>query len=328
VEETRKWRYGVNRWFVLAFIILNIIVVQFYSPIMPHVQVAAEKYPGSPLFVLPVIGPFYWTNTLTAVLLADVILIAMAWAVRRTTSKGDLVPTGIAGALEAMLEYIYNLTESTAGHWAKEIFPYFATITLLVLVVNYMEMIPGVDSIGFLEKAEHGAQSYPIKDLGAGIATLVKGEGKNGVATGEGYNIVPFVRTGSTDLNFTLGLAICSVFMTQVLGAKALGPRYFSKFINTGTLFTRPAFGAIDFAVGILELISEISKLLSFTFRLFGNVFAGSVMLFLIGTMVPVFAQSAMLMWEFFVGTLQAIVFGMLTMAFMSMATSGHAAEE
>jgi F-type H+-transporting ATPase subunit a len=83
----------------------------------------------------------------------------------------------------------------------------------------------------------------------------------------------------------------------------------------------------IDFAVGLLELISEFSKILSFAFRLFGNIFAGSVLLFVIGSLVPVFAQTGFLMLEFFVGLIQAIVFGMLTMTFMSQATQGHGGE-
>jgi F-type H+-transporting ATPase subunit a len=80
----------------------------------------------------------------------------------------------------------------------------------------------------------------------------------------------------------------------------------------------------IDFAVGLLEVVAEIAKILSFSFRLFGNIFAGSVLLFVIGSLVPVFAQSIFLMLEFFVGLIQAIVFGMLTMVFMSQATQSH----
>jgi F-type H+-transporting ATPase subunit a len=218
------------------------------------------------------------------------------------------------------LELIYNLTESTAGKWTRQIFPYFATITLLVLVVNWMELIPGVDSIGILEHSDHG---YPVEQVLPGVATIVGEEVEEG-----GYALIPYVRVLSTDLNFTVALALISVFMTQVFGVRALGGSYFSKFINVGGLFKRPIFGVIDFGVGILELISEISKILSFSFRLFGNIFAGSVLLFVIGSLVPVFAQSMFLMLEFFVGLIQAVVFGMLTMVFMSQATAGHGDHE
>ena len=140
MEEKRKWRYGVNRWFVLAFIILGIIAWQYYAPVLPHIQLPAE--------VTFHIGSFAWTNTLTAMVLADILIILIALVVRRAATSGSMVPEGLSGAVEALLEVIYNLTESTAGRWAKAIFPFFATITLFVLIVNWMELIPGVDSIG------------------------------------------------------------------------------------------------------------------------------------------------------------------------------------
>ena len=317
--EQKKYRFfGIpNRYFVLAFIILGYFAARAYPPILPHIQLPAERVSHEPLFTLPGIGPFYWTNTLWAMLLVDVILIAIALVVRRAASSGSLVPSGFSGAVEGLLEVIYNLTESTAGKWAKSILPFFAAITLMVLVANWIELIPGVDSIGILEESDHG---YPVKEVMPGVATIVKGE-----ETGHGgYMLVPFVRVLSTDLNFTVGLALISVVMTQVLGVRSLGGKYFTKFINVGGLFSRPIFGVIDFGVGLLELVSEISKILSFSFRLFGNIFAGSVLLFVIGTLVPVFAQSGFLMLEFFVGLIQAFVFGMLTMVFMSQATAGH----
>lgn len=327
MTEAKKktgWRWGVNRWFVLLFIILGAIAARAYPPIQPHVQLPAERLSHEPLFTLPVIGEFYITNTLTALLIADVILLLIGYGVWRAVQKaeadGSLVTRGLSGAVEALLEVIYNLTESTAGKWARFIFPWFATITLLVLVANWMELIPGVDSVGLLEPSAHG---YPIKDLGW-AATIVKGAAEHGHEVGNTYALVPFVRVVSTDLNFTVSLALIAVFMVQVIGVKAQGLGYFTKFFNTKTLFSRPIFGVIDFLVGLLELVSEFSKILSFSFRLFGNIFAGSVLLFVIGTLVPVFAQSIFLLLEFFVGLIQAMVFGLLTMIFMTQATQGH----
>jgi F-type H+-transporting ATPase subunit a len=133
----------------------------------------------------------------------------------------------------------------------------------------------------------------------------------------------------STDLNFTIALAVTSVIVTNfVIGPRALGVSYYTKFINVKTLFSKPVFGVIDFAVGLLEIVAEFAKVLSFSFRLFGNIFAGSVLLFVIGSLVPVFAQSLFLMLEFFVGLIQAIVFGMLTMVFMAQATQSHHGDE
>ena len=134
----------------------------------------------------------------------------------------------------------------------------------------------------------------------------------------------PFFRPVSTDLNFSFALALVAVVMVQVVGFRSQGIAYLWKFWNVGTLFSKPIFGFIDFAVGLLEMISEFSKILSFAFRLFGNMFAGAVLLFVIGSLVPVFAQSLFYLLEFFVGMIQAYVFGMLTMTFMAQATQGH----
>jgi F-type H+-transporting ATPase subunit a len=233
--------------------------------------------------------------------------------------KGDLVLKGIPGALEALLEALFNMTESTAGKWAWTIFPWFASITILVLFANWMELIPGVDSIGVIEKAEAGG--YGIQQLGTHLATLV-----NPAVTENGHQLVPFVRVVSTDLNFTVALAIIAVVAVQVMGIKAQGIKYFTKFWNVKTIFSKPIFGVIDWGVGLLELVSEFSKILSFAFRLFGNIFAGSVLLFVMGSLLGMIAifPSMFYLLEFLVGAIQAIVFGLLTMTFMAQATQGH----
>jgi F-type H+-transporting ATPase subunit a len=344
VEKSPKkkwWRWGVNRWFILLFIVGSIITAKMYSPVRPDVKLPAEKLSCSPILVLPkpygdvppefclegagegkapVIG-LYLTNTMVAMFISDLILLLIGFGFYRYTKSGSLIPKGFSGAVEALLEVIYNLTQSTAGKWAKTVFPWFATITLLVLVSNWTELIPGVDSIGFLEKVKTGGSN--VQQLTSGISTVIK-SAKGTVPAGEGYVVVPFVRVVSTDLNFTVALALIAVVMVQITGIRAQGLGYFKKFWNTKTLFTKPIFGVIDFGVGLLELVSEFSKILSFAFRLFGNIFAGSVLLFVIGSLVPVFAQTGFLMLEFFVGMIQAIVFGMLTMTFMAQATQGH----
>lgn len=289
-------------------------------PVLPHVQVPAEAYPIGPLFTLPVIGDFYWTNTLTAMVIADVLIVVIALVVRKAARSGDLVPKGFAGAFEAIVEGLYNLTESTAPgkKWTRKIFPFFATIFILVLVVNWMALIPGMETIGFLEHSDHG---NPAQELISGVFTIVRPESSDEHG---GFAIVPFVRTLSTDLNFTLALALVSVVMTQVIGFQSLGIGYFTKFFNLKGISINPVFGVIDLFVSLLELVSEISKIISFSFRLFGNIFAGMVLLFVIGTLLPVLAPTVFLMLEVFVGLIQALVFGMLTMVFMSMAVAGH----
>ena len=321
MDQPRKWRWGVNRWFVLLFIVLGVFAAQAYPPIRPHIQLPAEVLiTAAPLFTIPGVGPIYLTNTLVATLLADILLLAIAFGVWRATRSGSLEIKGFSSAVEALLEALYNLAESTAGKWAKHIFPWMATIVMLVLVANWMGLIPGVDSIGVLHPAE-GGEGHAVQEVAPGVATVVRGEPAEGAPA---FVLVPFVRAAATDLNLTLALALLSVAFTQYYGIRAGGLGYFSKFFNVKTLFTKPMFGAIDFIVGILELITEIGKVLSFTFRLFGNIFAGAVLLFVIGALVPVFAQTPFLMLEFFVGLIQAYVFGMLTLVFMALATAGH----
>ena len=113
--------------------------------------------------------------------------------------------------------------------------------------------------------------------------------------------------------------------MIQVIGFRALGPSYLTKFFNFKTLLTAP-LGAIDMAVGLLEFIGEFAKILSFSFRLLGNIFAGSILLFVMSFLVP-FLPWPFFILEFFVGVIQAVVFGMLTAIFMTQATAGHGGE-
>jgi hypothetical protein len=134
--------------------------------------------------------------------------------------------------------------------------------------------------------------------------------------------VLPYVRPPSTDLNMTAALALIAVVMIQALGFRALGLSYLTKFFNFKTLFNSP-LGGIDVAVGLLELIGEFAKILSFSFRLLGNVFAGSVLLFVMSFLLP-FLPWPFFILEFFVGALQAFVFGLLTAIFMNLATASH----
>ncbi len=320
--KKKWWRWGTNRWIVLGLIIVGFIGTKYFTPVRPFVQLPAEHWMTRPLFTLPVIGEFYLTNTLLALLIVDVLVILLAFFFNRAVKKGSLTLKGIPGAVEALLEYLYNMTEATAGKWAKTIFPWFATITLLVLLANWMELIPGVDSIGVIEKADDSG--YSVQTV-AGIPIIANPP----VADG-GSTLVPFVRVVSTDLNFTVALALIAVIAVQVVGIRSQGIGYFTKFWNVKTFFKKPIFGVIDWGVGLLELVSEFSKVLSFAFRLFGNIFAGSVLLFVMGSLLGAVAifPSIFYMLEFLVGAIQAIVFGLLTMTFMAQATMGHGEHE
>ncbi len=143
------------------------------------------------------------------------------------------------------------------------------------------------------------------------------------------WTIVPFLRPAATDLNFTLAFALIAMTMVQFFGIKYLGVRgYFSKFFpfigkGWGAQVAKNPIKAIDPAVGILELVSEISKIISFAFRLLGNIFAGMVLLFVMAFLLPA-ANIVFFGLEFFVGLIQALVFGLLMLIFMVSATEHH----
>lgn len=318
MEKTRKWRWGTKRWIVLGFIILSVIGVNLIKPVQPHIQVAPETITDT-LFTLPVLGDFKITNTMVAMLLMDIFIIIIAFLVKRGVKKDTLAPKGVAGAFEMLVDSLYNMTESTAGKHAKKVFPWFATIMVIVLFANLIKLLPGFETIGLLHHSEHG---YQVQALGGNWYTVI-----NEKAEADGYIVTPFARALSTDLNFTAALALIAVLMTQVIGVQAQGFRYFGKFLNFSTMFKKPLLGFMDFIVGLLETISELAKVLSFAFRLFGNMFAGMVLMALVGVMVPVFVPSMIMMFELFIGVIQAFVFGLLTMVFMAQATMGHGSD-
>ena len=321
-EKRRPWR----RWVVLGLMIMSCIVGGIFVPVQPVISFSAEKLIEQPLFSLPVIGPFYLVNSIPPLILTVLLVVVLAFFTNRSLQKSaqtDLVPRGIGNLMEAFFELIYNMTEGSTGpKIAPIIFPWFATIMFYALFANLLKLIPGFESIGLLRQV---AQGHPAPG-----GFLQPGEVANG------YDLVPFLRGASVDLNFTVALALISVFMTQVIGIQTQGFGYFFKFFNVRNLFKVPFFGAMDFLVGLLEIISEFSKIISFAFRLFGNMFAGIVLVAVIPTMLSAalsrwtgnILPSMLMMFELFVGVIQAFVFGMLTMVFMAQATQGHAQEE
>ena len=320
--ETQK-RTPWRRWIVLVLMVAGAYLASVFVPVRPEITVAAEKLIEEPLIENFLGQPFYLVNTLPTLAVTIVLLVVIAFATNRSlvkSQKTDLVPSGIGNAMEAILEMLYNLTESSAGaKWAKAIFPWFATIMIYVLFANLLKLIPGFESIGVIHHA-HG-EGHAVQHMG-GFDMILPEEGE--------YILAPFFRGISVDLNFTLTLAVISFVMIQVIGVRAQGMAYFSKFFNTKRMFKVPFFGAMDFLVGLLEVISEFAKILSFTFRLFGNMFAGVVLVAVVASLlgnVSILAAMIM-MFELFVGLIQAFVFGMLTMVFMAMATQGHGDEE
>lgn len=230
------------------------------------------------------IGNFEFTNSL---LLALIVLILFCVVVFFSRRKFSLIPSGVQNVLEMILEGFLGLMDSVLGNRraSEKYLPLVATIFLFVMISNWLGLFPGVGSFLIYEE-----------QLG---------------------HDVPLLRAPAADLNFTLALAIISVLATNVIGVAALGLRgHAKKFFN----FKSP----IMFAVGLLELVSEFAKMVSFSFRLFGNVFAGEVLLIIIAFLVPYIVPLPFLFLEIFVGAIQAFIFAMLTLVFIAGAVTSH----
>ena len=328
-QNRRPWR----RWVVLVLMIvgcalgggLGFLGINGFPAARPEITVAPEKLIEEPLFNLGPLGDFYFYNTIPTLIGTIIVVLLLVYFTNRSlvkSAKSDLVPRGIGNAMEAILEMLYNLTEGSAGaKYTRMIFPWFATIMIYVLLANLLKLIPGFESVGVIHEA-HGHVGHHIEPLFGNWSIYTSAEGE--------YILAPFFRGISVDLNFTASLALIAVVMIQVIGFRAQGFGYLSKFFNTRRMFKVPFFGAMDFLVGLLELISELSKILSFAFRLFGNMFAGIVLVALIASMLGFISilPAMIMMFELFVGVIQAFVFGMLTMVFMAQATQGHGEHE
>ncbi|MBI3384890.1 F0F1 ATP synthase subunit A [Candidatus Gottesmanbacteria bacterium] len=204
-----------------------------------------------------------------------------------TRSRLALVPSRFQVVMEGLVGGLYNLFESVTGERTKLYFPLVGTLFIFIIFTNWIGLLPGFGTIGF-KMVQGGKEIF-----------------------------TPIFRSGNADLNTTFALALISVLTIQFFGIKTLGLTYFKRFLNLKS--------PVYFFVGILDIVSEFSKIISFAFRLFGNIFAGEVLLAVIAFLMPVIAPIPFLGLEVFVGFIQALVFSMLTAAFLSAATaSGH----
>ena len=304
LSNTRKRNVTIG---IVALLVLSVLPWFRVGP--PHVELAAES--------LLEHGPKWFTNGLLTTFLVDIIIILMAvFAVSRMKE----VPGAWQNIVEMLVEGMWNLTQSIAGHGSansRKFFPWVITIFIFVLVSNYIGLLPGFGSIGIYHSA--GADSHAQAELGNQMAMAAGEAVAVAAAAEEGAQVlVPLFRSPSADLNVTLALALISVFMTQFFGVQALGIRYFTKY------FKNPFKDGMGAVVGFFELIAEISKIISFSFRLFGNVFAGEVVLVVMAFLVPFLLPSVFYGLELFIGFIQALVFMLLTLAFFTMATVSH----
>ena len=249
-----------------------------------HVSIAAE-----PLFEL---GPLTVTNSMVGALIASVILLLAAWAFLR---RPELIPSRVQSLIEWPIEWISGIVEGSTSRW-KGYVALVIGLFLMILIANWLGLLPGVGTVGLIEHHE-----------------------------GEEL-LVPFIRAAGADLNFTLGLAIVSFVVFVAWGVRINGVRGYLLELVGEPRYMAPLMFPI-------HTISELSRLVSLSMRLFGNVFAGEV---LIGTMLALttaavfvlplafFVPAIFLGLELLFGAVQALVFALLTMTYITMAIAEH----
>lgn len=254
---------------------------------MIHVDIAAE-----PLFT---VGPLTVTNSMVGAVLASIILLtATAWFTRRAA----LVPGRLQSVIEFPFEWIAGIVRSTGGKRWHEFAGFVVGIFVFLLIANWLSLVPGVGTIGYWSHGEHGEEV-----------------------------LVPFVRAGAADLNLTLGLAVVSFVTFVGFGLRANGVRGYLK----ETFVQEPVY--LTWLLTPIHLLSELSRLISLSVRLFGNVFAGEVLLTITLTLatalvltypLAVVGGIFFLGLEFIFGFVQALVFGVLSMAYIILAIAEH----
>lgn len=242
-----------------------------------HVSIKAEEltqWMGVPI-----------TNSLLMSWVVVFLLVLLALLIKRNTK---LIPGKFQIVIETLIggvqKFVAESLESEV--LATRFTPFFISLFLFILIGNWLEFIPGVESIVF-----HTAEGETVSLL----------------------------RAINTDLNIPLALAIIAFITIEVTGITVLGFwGYAGKFFN----FHSP----VNLFVGLLELLSETIRLISFSFRLFGNIFAGSVLVGIITFLAPYAIPAPFMLFEVFVGLIQAAVFALLTLFFIKLAImkTGH----
>jgi F-type H+-transporting ATPase subunit a len=284
----------------LGSTLLGIKAPSFLNVSKPHIELPSEG--------ILHISTFTITNTLIASWLTIIFLVGLVYA---CTRKMKLIPGRLQNVAEVIVETLLNFVKGVAGkNHARTLFPVVATIFLYVLTNAYLALLPFFGTIGITES--------------------------------DG-TFVPLLRAANTDINLPLSIALISFILVEYWGLRSLGfLRYLNSFFNFGqlrdgfvSLFKgkiRPAisgilFGFINLFVGGLEVLSHFIRIISFTFRLFGNMTAGEILLLVVSFLIPLIASIPFYGLELLVGFLQALIFAGLTLVFGVIAMAPHAEE-
>lgn len=256
----------------------------------------AISLPAEPVIQL---GPVTITNALLTSWLAVFIIAIVALSLKLSMKK---IPGRLQGLFEVMIDGALNLCDQVTGDrkLSRKVFPLVFTFFLFILVSNWLGLLP-LTAIGI----EH-----------------------NGT-------FIPFLRSGTADINSTLAFALVAVVGSNIFGAFIIGFwKTFNKYINISGIWNSfkhirkepmgPVVALITFFVGLLEVIGEGAKVASLSFRLFGNVFAGEVLLVSISALAGILAPIPFIFLEVLVGVVQAVVFSMLTLVYFTIASHDH----
>jgi F-type H+-transporting ATPase subunit a len=228
---------------------------------------------------------FTVTNTLLSAWFASIVIILFFVA---GALKKNLVPGRLQGLIEILVEGAYSSCKDVLGpEIARKTFPIIATIFFFVLFNAWLSLLPFYQFLGFVHNGEIKAH---------------------------------LLRSAGTDLNMGLALALISFALVEYWGFRAHGAGYLKKFFALGNLLRLRPAGLIDAFVGFLELISEFVRVISFTFRLFGNMTAGEILVVMVTFLVPFVATQFVFGLELLVGLIQSIIFAGLTLVFLSVA--------
>jgi F-type H+-transporting ATPase subunit a len=301
---------------IIAVIFLTLVVIGFLaggigqklldkfdiSINLPAWLIAESPEPHLPAPVLFHILGLPITNTVLAGWITVVFLVLISWLITR---RMQLVPRRLQAAFEFLLGWVFDFCKSVAGEEnGRKFFPVVCTIFLFVAFNAWLSLIPGFGSI-----------TYGHHEL---------------------------IRGANTDVNTPLAIALVSFVFVEYYGLKTLGITYLRKFVNVGGFFNSLGklfkgklkeglsglfSGLVDIFVGVLETLSELIRIVSFTFRLFGNMTAGEILILVAAFLLPMAISWAVYGLELFIGFIQALVFSGLTLAFVSMAATSHEEE-
>jgi F-type H+-transporting ATPase subunit a len=269
-------------------------------------QSNAEPIHENTLYAEPIahVGGMPITNSMLNSVLALIIVAIMALALK---NKVKMVPRGLQNVLEAVIEWFLGIFDSVTGDPKKSLkfAPFVLAFFFFVLINNWLGLLPGVGSIGQII-LEDGHEVF-----------------------------VPYLRGATADLNTTLALATIGVVMSHILGVIAVGWwKYLNKFVNFKILLEIPKkiikdptiilVNFIKFFVGLIEIIGELAKVASLSFRLFGNIFAGEVLLASMSAILAFGLPLPFMFLEIIVGLIQALIFSILILIYLSISTTAE----